>query len=1256
MADENRCPKCGALHAEGARQGLCLRCLMLNVLEEQPLRSADETETAGGGELAAGQSLEPTEPDSGMIDEPPAAPGRSTSQDPARAARDSATGAADVTRTADGNEPRRDPSRGEMVRYFGDYEIKKELGRGGMGVVYLARQVSLNRPVALKMIRAGVLADMAELRRFQNEAEALALLDHPGIVPVHEVGDHDGQKYFSMKLVEGGSLAEQVAAFTDNPRAAATLLAEAAGAVHHAHMRGILHRDLKPANILVDTEGHPHVTDFGLAKRVEEDPELTASGMILGTPAYMSPEQATGHRGTITTATDVYGLGAILYALLVGKAPFGGESPIQTIEAVRNRAPEPPSRFNAKVPRDLETICLKCLEKDPRRRYAGAQALEDDLRSWLSSRPISARRVGVGERAWLWCKRRPAVAALIAAVIVASVGGTAAVIAVQAKANAELKAANQREKQRFALAMDAIKLFHGEVSEDVMMKEKAFEGLRKKLLSGAAVFYGRLEALLEGQTDRESREALGKAYFELAELTGKIGDQTAALAVHRKGLEVHRALASAPMVDIARKLDVARSLNAAGWLQGSTGDRALAIESLGQARSLAEEVGTVGRLAQEARVVLGTALSFTGNLLDETGDTAGARANYEKALAIRRLLVDGNPGDENFQRDLAAAHNSIGRLDAKTGDPSGAISAYRKALPIQRKLADAHRGVTDYQLDLAWTQMSIGIVLSETGDSVGARTAYDEALIIRQRLAKENPTVTAFQDQLANGYNNLGSLLSGTGDAPGARGAFAKAIEIRQKLADLNPDVVQFRKELAKSWNYQGNLLAATGDVTGARACLKQSVAIAKKLADANPDVVEFHRELALSHTNVGALLAQTGDPDGARGSFGQALEIQRKLATDHPGMAEIQRDVAMSHNNIGAMLARTDDLAGARESCGRALAIQQKLAEANPSVTGFQLELARSHYNIGIVLSQAGDASGALESNRQALAIQQKLADASPSVSEFQQSLANTHESIGNLMSAVGAMVEAGEAYAKAMAIRQKLADANPTVTELQADLAGSLTGLGWLRLKSGQPEAAIDYFSREEAIWKKLVDDNPGVPSFRNSLANCETNCATVLLRLGRPAAARPRCEDAVAMREALVKADPKIPQYRKNLGESLLRLGQARQATGDLVGAAADWTRADGLFKTVSVLDGEYTFYWGGCQASLSTLAGLPGTGVGRGEKDARSRQAMALLRKAAGMGYRSPLVFLTETALEPLRGRDDFRLMLLDLAFPLDPFAR
>jgi serine/threonine-protein kinase len=297
-----------------------------------------------------------------------------------------------------------------ISRSLGDYEIQAELGRGGMGVVYRARQVSLDRPVALNVIRAGVLAGDDERRRFWNEAETLALLDHPGIVPAYEVGEHDGQQYFSMELVTGGNLVDRIAAYRDDFRGAAALLVEVAEAVHHAHMRGILHRDLKPANILVDDRGHPHITDFGLARRVEPDAELTATGVVLGTPAYMAPEQVLGKRHAITTATDVHGLGSVFYALLTGQAPFVGDSLVDTLNRVTKHAPRPPRKLNPKVPRALETICLKCLEKDPPRRYSSARTLADDLRAWLANRPIAAQPVGVLERL-ARVVRRPAPAA-----------------------------------------------------------------------------------------------------------------------------------------------------------------------------------------------------------------------------------------------------------------------------------------------------------------------------------------------------------------------------------------------------------------------------------------------------------------------------------------------------------------------------------------------------------------------------------------------------------------------------------------------------------------------------------------------------------------------------------------------------------------------------------------------------------------------------------------------------------------------------
>jgi serine/threonine-protein kinase len=276
-----------------------------------------------------------------------------------------------------------------------------------MGVVYKARQLSLNRPVALKMLQAGTLASDDDLRRFQNEAEAVAQLDHPHIVPILEVGQFEEQRYFTMKLIGGPSLDRKLAEYSADPKGAARLVQTVAEAVHHAHQRGILHRDLKPGNILLDERGEPHVTDFGLAKRVQADSELTQSGAILGTPAYMAPEQASGKRGMVTTATDVYGLGAILYALLTGRAPFRGESPVETLEQVRERTPEPPSKWNPRVPRDLAIIALKCLEKNAHRRYPTALDLAEDLSRFFQGQPIQARSTPAWEHFLKWVQRRP---------------------------------------------------------------------------------------------------------------------------------------------------------------------------------------------------------------------------------------------------------------------------------------------------------------------------------------------------------------------------------------------------------------------------------------------------------------------------------------------------------------------------------------------------------------------------------------------------------------------------------------------------------------------------------------------------------------------------------------------------------------------------------------------------------------------------------------------------------------------------------
>jgi serine/threonine protein kinase/TolB-like protein/Tfp pilus assembly protein PilF len=385
------CRKCGARIFADAPEGLCPRCVLKSALGNFPDASV------AGGDLSAVAAYSA---------EAAAKAGSAKADDPGRS--DTPSGA--YENGAPNNK--KSASAAELLGELGDYELLEEVGRGGQGVVFRARQKSLNRTVALKVISLGQWASKAHLKRFRLEAEAAARLEHPGIVPIHEVGERDGSCYFSMKFVEGGQL-DEVARREPIPiRRAVELIAKVARTVHYAHEHGILHRDIKPGNILLDAKGEPHLTDFGLARLVESESSVTHTLDVLGTPSYMAPEQAVGNNAAVSSVTDVYGIGAVLYQLLTGQPPFAGGATYETIKLLLDTEPKKPRLLNPKIDRDLSTICLKCLEKDPKRRYSSALDLAEDLERWLKYEPIVARHTGIVARGRKWVQRNPTSALL----------------------------------------------------------------------------------------------------------------------------------------------------------------------------------------------------------------------------------------------------------------------------------------------------------------------------------------------------------------------------------------------------------------------------------------------------------------------------------------------------------------------------------------------------------------------------------------------------------------------------------------------------------------------------------------------------------------------------------------------------------------------------------------------------------------------------------------------------------------------------
>jgi len=705
-------------------------------------------------------------------------------------------------------------------------------------------------------------------------------------------------------------------------------------AIAYAHSRGVIHRDLKPANILLGPYGETLVVDWGLAKVVGRDdptPQPAAEvtlrpssqsgssetqvGTAIGTPAYMSPEQSEGRLAQIGPASDTYSLGATLYCILTGKPPLGDGDLDDMLTRLRRGDIDPPRQVNPRVPAALEAIVLKAMAVRAADRYRSARGLAEDVERWLADEPIAARREPFRERARRWMRRhRPAVAA-IAATLVAATLGLAAVLVVQTQANAylktanfdlalanqrareanrELELANQRERARFDLALEAIKTFHSGVSQDVLLKEKQFDGLRTKLLRGATEFYHRMEDLLKEQADRRSRSALAQAYHDIGELTARIGSQTEALLALRRGLELRLSLASEPGAGDTAKRETGSSLIAVADLQEATGDLSGAFASYERARELLEPLARTRPDDAIFSAAVAKCLHGIATVQYHTGHAAESLASHEQARAIRQRLADANPAVTQFQNDLAASCHDIGSIHRASGHASEALDSYARARAISQKLAEADPSDTQFQSALAQSHNDIGYVYQETGRLAEALASLEQGRAILQKLADANPAVTRFEGDLAQNYQVIGSIQDQTGHPAQALVSFERARAILQKLNDANPTLTLYQKRLAMSHAYVGLARQRSGRASEAAVEFRRAVAIMEHLSDLQPDGYNLYN-LACFRSLLSGIAAQPGSgmTPGDVASLGEKAvsTLHRAVAAGLQDAAFMRRD-----------------------------------------------------------------------------------------------------------------------------------------------------------------------------------------------------------------------------------------------------------------------------------------------------------------------------------------------------------------------------
>jgi serine/threonine-protein kinase len=846
--------------------------------------------------------------------------------------------------------PRPDAGRVERV---GDYRILRELGRGGMGVVYEAEQESLGRHVALKVLPVHTLADPRHLQRFKREARAAARLHHSNIVPVHGVGEQDGLSYYVMQFIQGQGLDQVLLELrrlrqvrqvpTPAPAAAEAAPGEAAGelcaaavarslltgqfatdaspgagappwagrcmteprqapgspaggeenaggtragsstsvhlpgqsegsalsesgwpywhsvariglqvadALAYASSQGILHRDIKPSNLLLDTRGTVWVTDFGLAKADTDQENVTHTGDIVGTLRYMAPER---FEGKADVRSDLYALGLTLYELLTLRPAFGETDRNKLVAQVLHDEPPRPRRLDPAIPRDLETVVQKAIARDPAQRYQTPAEMAEDLQRFLDDRPIRARRLGLIQRGWRWCRRNPALAIVSAGLIFVMLGGVAG-IGWQWR-RAENEATNARSErneanQNFALARQAVEDYLAKVTENKRLKEADFHALRKELLQAALPFYEQF--VRQTKNDPALRADQGRAYERLGQVRQLLGEMEPALANYR------------------------------------------------EMQAIFEELTQLHPEIADYHQSLGQAYYHLGEALQKLGRLGEAEKWHAQALIVQRGLADRHPDVAEYRRDVAFSHFSRALVLAELGRRDETIAEYRESLILHEQLAREFPADPDYRRRLAWSHNNLGNNLCETGRYVEGEPEIRKALAIKEQLVRDYPAEPEYRVSAANSHIALGNLYHRRQQAQAAEAEESEALRILDEVARQFPSVPDYQSRLAQCHTNLGNVLRDLGRRADATDQYQRGLRHYEHLAAAHPDIVEHGWGVANTRALLAWVLAD-------QGSHRQAAAELRRVDEHAAGSGEARYNVACGWSlAFGAVLRDT--------------------------------------------------------------------------------------------------------------------------------------------------------------------------------------------------------------------------------------------------------------------------------------------------------------------------------------------------------------